>query len=162
MESLQYSAADVHDTWALAESLAPHLRPGDVVLLDGSLGSGKTAFVQALMRKLGYPEAVTSPTFTIANSYESPSLTVLHIDTYRLESAGEFRDLGLTDYLDDCCFVVEWGERVAAEFDEPLRVNITFGPAGETQRRFILSAESERWSAVLQQMRRGHLRLVAQ
>jgi tRNA threonylcarbamoyladenosine biosynthesis protein TsaE len=169
MECLHYLAAEVQDTCALADSLAPQLGPGDVVLLDGPLGSGKTAFVQALARALDYHEPVTSPTFTVANFYSSPALTLLHIDAYRLEGVTEFRDLGLTDYLEECCSVIEWGERVAEEFDDSLRVDIAFGSESETVRKFTVAGEGPRWAAkirqaaaTIHQVRGGPLRLVTQ
>lgn len=162
MKCLRYAAATLEDTRALADLLAPLLGRGDVLLLDGPLGSGKTAFVQALASALRYRGPVTSPTFTIANFYASDSLTLLHIDAYRLDSIAEFRDLGLTDYAGDCCTVIEWGEKVTEEFTTYLEVQVTFGDDSEEAREFVLSGAGPRWAPVLQTMRRGHLRLVAE
>lgn len=159
---LHYLAAEIQDTQALADSLAPHLGKGDIILLNGPLGSGKTSFVQALARAFGYAHAVTSPTFTIANFYETPQLTLLHIDAYRLETLAEFRDTALSDYMDDCCSLVEWGEKVADALDDPLPINISFTDGSETERHFVLASENERWTPVLQHIKRGHLRVVAE
>ena len=82
-------------TRAIAAALAPLLQPGDAMLLKGPLASGKTAFVQELVAALGSTAEVTSPTFTIAQFYQIPSGTFLHIDAYRLSSVAEFRDLAL-------------------------------------------------------------------
>ena len=162
MESLRYLATELQDTRALAETLAPQLRADDVILLNGPLGSGKTTFVQQIARALGYQDPVTSPTFTIANFYECPSLTVLHIDAYRLETLAEFRDLGLTDFGEECCTLIEWGALVADEFIDSLVVEISFTSHGETEREFKITAETERWESALREMRSGHLRLVGQ
>jgi tRNA threonylcarbamoyladenosine biosynthesis protein TsaE len=100
------------DTKQLARCLAPALRPGDLVVLCGPLGSGKTFLVRALLRLLGVPEqvSVTSPTFTLVHEYEA-SLPLVHADLYRLKTAREVRQLGLDAMRDEGRTVlVEWGE----------------------------------------------------
>jgi tRNA threonylcarbamoyladenosine biosynthesis protein TsaE len=103
-------------TQALAAQLAPLLRPGDVLLLDGDLGAGKTTFVQGLARALGVSEAVTSPTFTLIHTYPTAGgHHLLHADMYRLERTSEVEDLGLTELLEDGVIaVIEWGARATA------------------------------------------------
>jgi tRNA threonylcarbamoyladenosine biosynthesis protein TsaE len=101
----------VDDTRALAAELAVLTRAGDIVLLAGDLGAGKTAFTQGLARGLGVTEAVTSPTFTLLRPYEG-RLRLLHADIYRLDHLRDVVDLGLIEQLDDrdsvCC--IEWGD----------------------------------------------------
>jgi tRNA threonylcarbamoyladenosine biosynthesis protein TsaE len=160
VSTLRYRAAGRRDTATLAESLVPHLRPGDVVLLIGTLGSGKTSFVQDVAAALGATDAPTSPTFTLANFHQGANLTLLHVDTYRLQDLREFRDLGLEDFMDDCVTVVEWGELVAGEFPEHLRVQIDL-PADGDARDFELSSGSPRWTPVIEQLRQDHLRTVS-
>jgi tRNA threonylcarbamoyladenosine biosynthesis protein TsaE len=97
-------------TRAIAEALADVLQPGDVVLLVGGLGSGKTTFVQGLARGLGFHGHVTSPTFTLCHTY-SGRIDLVHVDLWRLERTSEILDLGLDEELESGAVVVaEWGE----------------------------------------------------
>ena len=90
----------VEATRQVAAALEPLLRPGDVILLSGDLGAGKTAFVQGLAAALGVKEQVTSPTFTLAASYEG-RLRLHHLDVYRLDNLAEVLDLDLPELLED-------------------------------------------------------------
>jgi ATPase, YjeE family len=141
--------ADEKDTTRIATALADHLRPGDVILLDGALAAGKTFFTRALVRALGSDEAVTSPTYTIANIYETSRGPVLHVDAYRLKGAQEFYHLGLEDYFDNGISVIEWGERVGDFFDAPLSIRIGFGET-DSARVLTLMASNPRWTPVLE------------
>lgn len=103
------------ETAALAARLAPGLRPGDVVVLTGELGSGKTEFVRGLAVVLGHQESdVSSPSFTVVNEYpgEKP---LYHFDLYRLDNISQLREVGWDDYLvRGGLVVVEWGEKARA------------------------------------------------
>lgn len=140
---------DETGTARIASALAAQLRPGDVVLLDGALAAGKTFFTRALVRALGSEEAVTSPTYTIANIYETPKGPVLHVDAYRLKGTQDFYHLGLEEYFDSGISVIEWGERIAGYFDTPLAIHIGFGDT-DTTRLLTLTADSPRWTPVLE------------
>jgi tRNA threonylcarbamoyladenosine biosynthesis protein TsaE len=141
--------ADEADTTRIAAALADHLRAGDVILLDGALAAGKTFFTRALVRALGSDEAVTSPTYTIANIYETPRGPVLHVDAYRLKGAQEFYHLGLEEYFETGISVIEWGERIGDFFDAPLAIHLGFGE-GETARLLTIKADAPRWTPVLE------------
>ncbi|AJE46204.1 tRNA (adenosine(37)-N6)-threonylcarbamoyltransferase complex ATPase subunit type 1 TsaE [Celeribacter indicus] len=145
---LTLTARDEAATARIAAALAPHLRAGDVVLLDGALAAGKTFFVRALVAALGCTEQVTSPTYTIAHIYETGSLPVLHVDAYRLRGAQDFHHLGLEEQVESGLSLIEWGERLGDFFDAPLSIRLDFG-AGEGTRRITLRAEAARWSPVL-------------
>jgi tRNA threonylcarbamoyladenosine biosynthesis protein TsaE len=104
----------VDDTRSLAAQVAPLAKPGDLLLLAGDLGAGKTAFVQGFARGLGVTEPVTSPAFVLARPYPG-RLTLLHLDVYRLEHLQELHDLGISELLDDGgVTVIEWGDVVAS------------------------------------------------
>lgn len=101
-------------TEALGGALAAELRPGDVVLLYGEMGSGKTTFVRGALRAFGYTGAVTSPTYTIARYYDAGGTRVSHLDLHRLTSLDDEDPALLTDHLTpDVVAFVEWPEIAA-------------------------------------------------
>ncbi|UJA20413.1 tRNA (adenosine(37)-N6)-threonylcarbamoyltransferase complex ATPase subunit type 1 TsaE [Thermoleophilia bacterium SCSIO 60948] len=111
-------------TEALGAELAAGLAPGDVVLLSGDLGSGKTTFVRGACRSLGVADPVTSPTYTVGQSYAGRDLCVSHLDLYRLGSLADEDPGLLDDYLtSERIAFVEWpGEGAGAEFPDGVRV----------------------------------------
>ena len=107
------STTSAEETRGLARHLAGLVRSGDLIVLCGDLGAGKTVFTQGLGLALGVEVPITSPTFTLANRYPG-NLTVHHLDVYRLEHIGEVADLGLHELIDDdSVTVVEWGDAIA-------------------------------------------------
>ncbi len=136
----------VEATRALAAELARHAGPGDVVVLAGDLGAGKTAFVQGYAAALAVCDPVTSPTFTLANRYVG-ALVVNHLDAYRLESAAEVEDLAIGELLDDGVTLVEWGDRILAALPEDrLEIRIELG-GGDDERRFEITLPGLSWQA---------------
>lgn len=107
------------ETRALGERLAEELRAGDVILLEGPLGAGKSEMARGIARGLGVTETVTSPSFTILNVYTSGRLPLYHFDWYRLESPEELYELGMEEYLGgDGVALVEWPGRCAEALPE--------------------------------------------
>lgn len=106
----KYISKSVQDTYALAEKVAKRLKGGEVILLNGNLGAGKTTFTKGLAKALGVEEVVTSPTFTFMKEYKG-RLSLYHFDMYRVEDEDELYELGLSDYLymDGVC-VIEWNK----------------------------------------------------
>ena len=141
------------ETRAVAAAVAPLLRPGDAMMLKGPLASGKTAFVQELVGALGSKAEVTSPTFTIAQFYQLPSGTFLHIDAYRLSSVAEFRDLALEDFVGESITAVEWGDIVEQDFPHALSIDFEFVPNEDNSRKLTFSAPTEKWEAVLSSLK---------
>ena len=135
-------SAEYRETWTVAhadldrlEGIARHLAPtlvsGDVVLLVGDLGAGKTTFTKAVAAALGVVDVVTSPTFTIAHAYEPAAgaaiSSLMHVDAYRLRGADDLDAVGLFDALDDgAAVLVEWGDIVADAFDDALVIGLGF------------------------------------
>jgi tRNA threonylcarbamoyl adenosine modification protein YjeE len=103
--------SDLAATAALGAAVAQRLARGDVVLLQGDLGSGKTTLARAILTALGVDETVPSPTFTLVQAYDTPHLGVSHYDLYRLKRASEMDELGLEEALEDGAALIEWPER---------------------------------------------------
>jgi len=99
------------ETEAAGEELGRRLRKGDLVLLKGELGAGKTTFVRGIARGCGSTSAVASPTFQLVRIYPG-RLQLAHVDLYRLEKGDALNDLGLEELLDAGAVVVEWGDRI--------------------------------------------------
>jgi tRNA threonylcarbamoyladenosine biosynthesis protein TsaE len=137
----------VEDTRALAAALAELARPGDLLLLAGDLGAGKTAFAQGFGAALGVDEVITSPTFTLAAQYQG-RLEFNHLDVYRLDQLDEIFDLGLPEMLDEGgVTLVEWGDVIAPALPaDYLEIRIDHGEHDD-ERRFEIDPVGSRWSA---------------
>ena len=133
-------------------------RPGDVYLLRGPLGSGKTAFAQGVARGLGVEGYVQSPTFTLAAEHEGRAdgrpITLYHLDLYRLEDPAEVETFGYDEYLDDPdgIVVIEWPERAEAELPEAFLL-IELEHLADSKRRLILYPHGERYVRLVDELR---------
>ncbi len=145
---MRFRTTSAAQTRAVAAALEPLLEPGDVLLLSGDLGAGKTVFTQGLAAALGVSAQVTSPTFTLAQSFEG-RLRLHHLDVYRLENLGEVLDLDLPELLDDEAVVcVEWGEVVISELPQDflhLRIRLADPSEGGDARVFDVELVGHRW-----------------
>ena len=149
MSAFYVTCRSREETAGVAAALAPLLRVGDAMMLKGPLASGKTAFVQELVAALGSKAEVTSPTFTLANFYQTPPGTFLHIDAYRISSVAEFRDLALEDFVSESITAVEWGNIVEQDFPNALSIDFEFVENEDSSRKLTFSAAAEKWQTVL-------------
>ena len=137
------------DTLAIAAAIARLVRPGDVVLLAGEMGSGKTAFARGFAHGLGVAadDHVASPTFNLVHVHDSGRVPLHHADLFRLQTRGEIEDLGLREAADmGSVVLVEWGDAALDIFDEWLIVEI-IDPDGGSMRTLEASVEGHRWDA---------------
>ncbi|HWI74169.1 MAG TPA: tRNA (adenosine(37)-N6)-threonylcarbamoyltransferase complex ATPase subunit type 1 TsaE [Baekduia sp.] len=129
------------ETEAAGAALAARLRPGDVVLLEGELGAGKTTFVRGAARALGFDGPVTSPTFTIGRRYESGRTPIAHLDLHRLSGLDDEDPALLEDYLTpDAIAFVEWPEIAEGEIGVPPAARVLLEHAGGDRRRITVVA----------------------
>lgn len=130
-----HATASALETEAIAARLATSLRPGDVVLVRGEMGAGKTTFVRGACRALGVTEPITSPTFTIGRRYESPSGPVSHLDLHRLADLADEDPALLADYLGPAAIAfVEWPEAGGGELAAQATLDVTLRHAGADRR----------------------------
>ena len=142
---------DAEATEALGRALAACLRPGDLVLLEGPLGAGKTTLTRGVARGLGLPpeEPVASPTFTLLQEFETPAGRLVHADLYRLGSGAELWSTGLGEHLaeGEAIVLVEWGDRFGAQLGAPdWRVRLEAEAGG--RRATVEAADAARLEAL--------------
>ena len=134
------------ETESVAAALAGVLRRGDLVVLSGELGAGKTTFVKGVARALGVVEPVTSPTFTIVQEYDA-RVPIAHVDVYRLRRMQELHDLGFEELLDGRVVLVEWGDTIEPALP-PDRVEVHLGLTDDPDSRTIeIKARGPGWVA---------------
>jgi len=138
--------ATADDTRGVGAAIAPLLRIGDVLVLTGELGAGKTTLVRGIASGLGAAEHVASPTFTLVREYVTGRVPVAHVDVFRLDRVQDVVDLALDELEGGACvLIVEWGDAVEELLpDDRLRVELTTeDPAGETDARRITITSAE-------------------
>lgn len=136
-----HKVKSVDETYALAKKVADTLDGGEILLLDGDLGAGKTTFTKGLAKALGVKEEVTSPTFTILNVYEDGRLKLNHLDMYRVESSDELAELGIEECFDeDAVTVIEWNK--FEHFDGKV-IKISVKTLGETKREYDIVLQQD-------------------
>lgn len=139
----EYTCLDAAQTFALGKNFGQHLTGDEIILLNGSLGAGKTVFTKGIAAALGIdPEEVTSPSFTLVNRHTAQPLTLYHIDLYRLpEGATAAHAVDLDELLTEtqAVIVIEWAERLGARYPLPSPVYcISINGDGDEPRRIII------------------------
>lgn len=100
------------ETMEFASRLASKLHIGDIVILSGELGSGKTKFTEGFLSYFNLDKEISSPTFTIVNEYKNSNISIFHFDVYRLEDVDEFYAIGGDEYFNSGISIIEWGELI--------------------------------------------------
>jgi tRNA threonylcarbamoyladenosine biosynthesis protein TsaE len=139
--------SDAEQTGIYAARFARHLRSGDVILLSGDVGAGKTHFARSLIQSLlAEPEDIPSPTFTLVQTYETAETEIWHADLYRLTSVQEVEELGLIDAFATAICLVEWPDRLGA-LTPPSALSLGFKPGQSPDARSVLATwQDPRWT----------------
>ncbi len=112
MKTFTYTSHNSEETMDFASELANKLNIGDVVVLSGELGAGKTKFTEGFLKHFGLENEISSPTFTIVNEYKNKDINIYHFDVYRLEDVDEFYAIGGEEYFSSGISIIEWGELI--------------------------------------------------
>lgn len=145
---MEHTSSSLQETYHIADELVKTLRGGAVVLLEGELGAGKTAFTKGIARALGIADEVVSPTFGLMHVYpvsEHPTINELvHVDTYRLETEEELKEIGIEDYLGapHVLTVIEWPEKLPQLLQAKIchRVRLQIDPQDRQKRIIVVVA----------------------
>lgn len=149
---IECATSTVDETRAVAAAVASLAVDGDLLVLVGDLGAGKTHFTQGFARARGITDPVTSPTFTLANRYHG-DIVVNHLDAYRVEQLTEAEDLALPELLEDGVTLIEWGDIILPALpSDLLEVRITLG-SGDDDRHLAITAVGPSWQPRLARLR---------
>jgi len=142
MKQYEFISKNEADTKQLAKKLAAKLKPKDVVVLTGELGSGKTKFTEGFLSYFGLENEISSPTFTIVNEYKKNDLNIYHFDVYRLSDSSEFYEIGGEEYFEHGICLIEWGELIEDALPNDY-IHITFKKDDKNENNRILIIESK-------------------
>jgi len=149
---------DAEATSAFAHAIAPHLKAGDVLLLEGPIGAGKTHFARALIQdrlaRLGRYEDVPSPTFTLVQVYDAEP-EIWHADLYRLGHPDEAIELGLEEAFDTAICLIEWPERLG-DLTPPAALRLVFEATDEGRSRRVRAYGAANWAARVTALGQSH------
>ena len=112
MKTYNFTSHNSEETMNFAFNIASKLNIGDVVVLSGELGAGKTKFTEGFLKFFGLDDEISSPTFSIVNEYKKDNLNIYHFDVYRLEDVDEFYAIGGEEYFSSGICIIEWGELI--------------------------------------------------
>ncbi len=137
---MEYISNSELDTKSLGKKIAEQLKKGDVIILNGELGSGKTKFTEGVLEYFNLQDEISSPTFTIVNEYHTPDLTIYHFDLYRLEDIDEFYAIGGEEYFEKGACIIEWGKMLEENvIDNYLRLDFKTDDIEENKRIIEIS-----------------------
>ena len=152
---ISLSICSLADTHGVAEALAQLVRTGDIIVLAGEMGAGKTAFAQGFGAALGVDEPITSPTFTLVHTYDTGRVTLHHADLYRLDRMSEVSDLALHEMVDrDGVMLVEWGDVASELLGDHLEVFLRHNTEhADDERLIVIHNVGTQWASRLERLK---------
>lgn len=140
MKNYTFKSNSEIETKEFAKKFASNLGKGDVLVLSGDLGSGKTKFTEGFLSYFGLEDEISSPTFTIVNEYHKNDINIYHFDVYRLEDSSEFYAIGGDEYFDKGICIIEWGELIEDALPKNY-IKIDFSRNSENENERILNIQ---------------------
>lgn len=135
----KYITNNENETIEFAYNFAKNLKKGDIIILSGELGSGKTKFVQGVLKYFNLEDEISSPTFTIVNEYIAENMNIYHFDLYRLEDIDEFYAIGGEEYFSKGICIFEWGEILESELkDKYIKISYEKDPINLEKRTLYI------------------------
>lgn len=135
MKNYIFKSKSENDTKEFAKRFTSDLKNGDVIVLSGDLGSGKTKFTEGILSYFNLEDEICSPTFTIVNEYVKDDIKIYHFDVYRLEDVEEFYAIGGEEYFDKGASIIEWGELIEEALPkEYIKINFSRDLSNENLR----------------------------
>lgn len=149
----KYISHNENETKKIASLLASKLQRGDIVVLSGDLGSGKTKFTEGFLSHWGLENEISSPTFTIVNEHKKDDTNIYHLDVYRLADMGEFYAIGGTEYFTNGICVIEWGELIEDILPKNyIKINFSKDENDDSIRYLDFKAYGERLQNVIKEL----------
>lgn len=154
MNTYNFSSNSINDTLMLGKNLASLLKKGDLVVLSGELGAGKTKFTEGFLKFFNLEDEISSPTFNIVNEYKKDDISIYHFDVYRLEDASEFYEIGGDEYFENGICLIEWGELIKDALPKSfISIDITKLENDENKRLFRFISQGERYDKILENLK---------
>ena len=154
MKNYIYNSKSENDTKKLAIKMASMLKKGDLIVLCGDLGSGKTKFTEGFLTYFGLENEISSPTFTIVNEYKKNNINIYHFDVYRLEDSSEFYAIGGDEYFENGICLIEWGELIQDALpNEYIKIDFSRNDLNENERVLNIKSIGEKYDNIIESLK---------
>ena len=154
MKNYIYNSKSENDTKKLAIKMASMLEKGDLIVLCGELGSGKTKFTEGFLTYFGLENEISSPTFTIVNEYKKDDINIYHFDVYRLEDSSEFYAIGGDEYFENGICLIEWGELIEDALpNEYIKIDFSRDDSNENERILNIQSIGNKYNNIIDSLK---------
>lgn len=151
MINFEYISHSADETMNFSQKLASKLGIGDVIVLNGDLGSGKTKFTEGILKYFGLDNEISSPTFTIVNEYNTKDFNIYHFDVYRFSDSSEFYAIGGEDYFSQGLCIIEWGTIISDALpDNYIEINFEKSDKNDDYRLLKISTIGNKYDGIFE------------